>query len=632
MQTLIKILTLFLFFTLPLFFSHIFDFILNKNIFLVDWNYEFSKVIFFNIFSGLIIILFFIKNIFSKSPSHVGEGLGVRFYIFYFLILISTYFSVSPFISFFWNTAKAHSFLMINNLFWIFIVLSNFSENFRKKILKTIIFSSIFVSIFAIKEYFFPSYNYWDLSNRALWSFWHPNYLALFILLIIPILYNSLLVHRIPPFGYNFLPFGQKGVGYKKYFLSFILLLTIFTLFITKSALAILIFIFYNFYFFYSNNFIPSLIKGVRGNFWKYFSILPSLRLKGRVGDGLIINKNFLKIIIPFILILSPILIYNLYPEKLSSFISRFFIWETTLKIIFSDIKTIFIWNWAETLPYFFSDFKNINLYIFENFWFSSDRPHNLFLNFFYHFWIFSLFFIFYFLYKIFKNKSSLSEKNTQNIYIEAITIFFIFTFFNFSNIATYLILIFTISSYFFSPFSIKGSTPERREGLLKISFLIVITIFSIINLYYSPKFYLSENKTYIWQYKEASEIFEYNPNNFYSLNKSEKGLEIEKIKSKNYYLSKITNTKNLLKTCEELVKKHSSAENYFLCWDYLEKFWYKKESKEFYKKWLKKLPDLWNKDSKYYDNFFIKNFIDWKRFFSEKYGDIREILEKVVD
>jgi hypothetical protein len=34
-------------------------------------------------------------------------------------------------------------------------------------------------------------------------------------------------------------------------------------------------------------------------------------------------------------------------------------------------------------------------------------------------------------------------------------------------------------------------------------------------------------------------------------------------------------------------------------------------ESKIFYKKGLEKLPDLWNKNSKYYDNFFIKNFID---------------------
>ncbi len=42
-------------------------------------------------------------------------------------------------------------------------------------------------------------------------------------------------------------------------------------------------------------------------------------------------------IIIPFILI-----IFKYYPEKIHSFISRFYIWETTLKIILSKFK-IFI-------------------------------------------------------------------------------------------------------------------------------------------------------------------------------------------------------------------------------------------------------------------------------------------------
>gem|GEM_PF-4965016 len=68
MQILIKILILFLFFTLPLIFSHISSFFVDeKNIFLINPNYEFSKVMFFNIFSSLIIILFFIQKILTKN-------------------------------------------------------------------------------------------------------------------------------------------------------------------------------------------------------------------------------------------------------------------------------------------------------------------------------------------------------------------------------------------------------------------------------------------------------------------------------------------------------------------------------------------------------------------------------------
>ncbi len=71
-------------------------------------------------------------------------------------------------------------------------------------------------------------------------------------------------------------------------------------------------------------------------------------------------------------------------------------------------------------------------------------------------------------------------------------------------------------------------------------------------------------------------------------------------------------------------------AENYFLCWNYIEQFWKKSDAIKFYKKGLEKLPDLRNKNSKYYDNFFIKNFVDGKRFLSKKYGNIKEILKKI--
>ena len=81
---------------------------------------------------------------------------------------------------------------------------------------------------------------------------------------------------------------------------------------------------------------------------------------------------------------------------------------------------------------------------------------------------------------------------------------------------------------------------------------------------------------------------------------------------------------------CNDLLSNYGSVENYFYCWKIFENFWYINESNDLYKKGLNKLPDLWNINSKYNDDFLIKNLVDKKRFFSEKYSPLKEILEKI--
>ena len=85
----------------------------------------------------------------------------------------------------------------------------------------------------------------------------------------------------------------------------------------------------------------------------------------------------------------------------------------------------------------------------------------------------------------------------------------------------------------------------------------------------------------------------------------------------------------NIIDWCNELLLNYSSVENFFYCWKILEYSWYIIESQEFYKKWLNKIPDLRNPNSKYNDNFLIKRLVDKKRFFSEKYSPLTEVLEK---
>ena len=176
------------------------------------------------------------------------------------------------------------------SLIWIFIVLINQKREFLKKLLQVSIISWIFVWIIWLKEYYLPTFDYSILWHRAVSTFWHPNYLSLFILILIPLLI--------------------KQIKNKIYLIIFILL--IFLLFLTKSIWWIFIFLIYILYVIYN-----------KYN-WK-------------------ISKIYLNILILLWVIILSIIIYkfSIY-TKLNSFFSRFYIWETTLNIIFFWYKKYF--------------------------------------------------------------------------------------------------------------------------------------------------------------------------------------------------------------------------------------------------------------------------------------------------
>ena len=533
LNKLIQILLIILFITLPLVNSHLLDFFgLSEiwKIFYVNWNYEFSKVIYFNIFSSIILFLFFIKNIFNKK-------LYIPKIILFIIpvLLISTIFSIFPEISLFWNTDKTHSLVMFLNLIWIYITIQNSDYSSKKSLLFWVVLWLFPIIYFAGWEFFNPSYNYWDLANRAFWTFGHPNYLALFLLLFLPIITkNKAKLNR--------------NLNY------FLIIWIVSAIILTKSILAISLLILYKIYYF--------LFKA---------------RFKH-------IKTAYFIIALVWILF---VIIQNFWYSKLHSFISRFYIWETTWNIISSDIKTFFIWNWPETLWVIFDNFKSPYLYIFENFWFTADRPHNIFLNIFYHFWIFGLLIFLYLIWILIFKK--------YWVYKHSLVLALIFLCFNYASISSYLIIVLIISLLN------KGWT---QDSPLHKNFLILflIFIFSIIWWYYSYNLYQSEILNYNKKYIEAK---------------------------KNYiFWEKIYE----IKTCEqELESWNKSVETYFYCW-YIK---YNKNSPEawikYYKLWLEKLPDLWNKKSKYYDNILIKDNPDiLHRFYAKKYSNLEVILERV--
>ncbi len=536
-----KYLLIVLFFCLPLINSHLFNLIWIDWWFYVNWNYEFTKVIFFNIFSWIIFWLFFIQNLINKNKIKIPKIL----FPILLIILLSTFFSDFFYTSLLWNNSKSHSLLMFLNLIWIFVILINQTKSFQQKLIKTTLISSIFVIIIWIKEYFFPTFEYWNLSTRAFSTFWHPNYLALYILILLPLIKIK-----------NYL------------WLSFIWLL-FFLLILTKSVWWILIWIIY----------LITLIKNKKFKYYLFFILIS----------------------------VSILLIYNFWLiTKLHSFLSRFFIWETTLKIIFSDIKNIFIWNWLWTLKYVFDWFKSPYLYIFENFWYTADRPHNLILYIFYSFWIFWI----YILFKIFYNisKSYKYSKNKNQFYFHSIFLFLIFTIFNFSSISHYLIIILIWSIiYNSSNKNIKFCQKNIANFLI-----LILSIFWFFWIYFSINYYIQE-----YNIKQNSNY----KSNFYLYEK----IKLEDYE-KNLFWNNFVSIQNM---CEWLISYSDSVENYFYCWNLL---WNMDEelAKKYYNKWLTKLPDLRNQDSNYNKQFLIKNYVDQIRFFSDKYSNLKEIIERV--
>ncbi len=604
LMSIIKIKNIFLillFFLLPLINSRLLDiFWFDFNIY-VSWNYEFTKVMFFNVLSWIIISVFFVENLINSifRKEKIKRFNSIYIFLLLVIIFISSLYSISPFVSIFWNAKKWHSLIMFVNLIWLFFVLSSCKKSFIKKLIHVTYVSLAFSCLIIIKEYFFPTYNYWELSSRAIWTFWHPNYIALFILMIIPSLYRklkSLLVFWIPPLRSSGTPF-EKGRNFFLYVI--ILILAIVSLFLTKSAWGIFLFFVYNLYYFSINT---ELIR----NFYLNID-----------------NRKYIILGWIFIIVLI-ISIFYFFPYKLHSFISRFFIWESTLKLIHSDSKTLLFWWGFGTLRLVFDNYKSQYLYIFENIWFTADRPHNLLLNVFYHTWIFGLVLILYFIYKII-------IKFKFNAYFEAVVLFLLFTIFNFSSIASYLLFILFLARIFRWKKNLKLSLKHScivNQYIWNLSISVILFV-SLIWVYFSAKFYLAENYFYNKNYVEALNTYYFSPKYYYKLWKYEEGLRIEKFKSESYYISKLRFSEKIEESCKDLVNSFWSAENYFYCWDVLEKKWYVDLSKEFYKNWLNNLPDLWNSDSSYYKNFFIKNFINWNRFFSEKYSNLENILEK---
>lgn len=556
-----------------IFHSQLFWYFWYENL-IVDWNYEYSKVMLFNTLFPIIFIIFITSTYIRKQKIYISKKIFFYLFLILFFLTLSTYYSLIPNISFFWWIDKWHWYIFNVNLVLFFILIYHIFQNNKSKILlKSILFIIWLLTVIWIKELYFPSYNYWDLWDRLISTLWHPNYVSALYILVFPYLINLF----------------KNYWWYKKYISWIIILLFLFWLILTKSLIAIfLIFSYIIFELFWKNK-------------TKYFLIF-----------------------ITTIAFLWLVMIFKYYPEKLNSLISRYYIWETTLRIIFSDIKIILIGIWSENLNLLFWNFKSTELYLYENIWFNADRPHNIFINIWLHYWIFLLGLFYYLFYKLFLNITKYNYWYDYSLFL-----IIIFWCFNFPNIIWYLFFI-IILAYKLSKIIIDKKYNYRQNIIIKI-FIAFLTMVSLVWSYYSIHSYKSQTlikqNNYNWAVQQFPYYWEYHYNNY----KFEDWLAVEnKFYTEKYYLYKLYFSFKKIDECDELLIHYPSIENYFYCWELIEnKFWFE-QAKIYYQKWIEKFPKIWDNKNSYLESFPWKYVINPDRILHPKFSNIRNILKKL--
>ena len=192
-----------------------------------------------------------------------------------------------------------------------------------------------------------------------------------------------------------------------------------------------------------------------------------------------------------------------------------------------------------------------------------------------------------------------------------------------------FITLIWIFSLILGKEFKIEVLWKKEKKWIIIGTIVLLITLFSLLWAYFSIKLYQSEILFKNKNYTGAQENFSH-PKYLIELWKYEEAEKSEWTFSQSNLRDQLITSSERFTLCETLTQKYRSAENYFYCGDLFWRLGKENIAKIYYTKGLLKLPDLWNKDSLYWNNYFIKNTITGNRFFSPKFSSLSEILEKV--
>jgi len=211
--------------------------------------FEFNKIVLTYLFTALILFFWFSKMILSGRIIFKKTLLDPFLIVFFLSQLLSTVFSVDTRTSLFGYYSRFHGGLISTiayiSLYWAYV--SNMDKQKTKKALQFLLASSLIVCFWAILEHFgksfscliFKDYKTFDTScwvqdvqNRVYATFGQPNWLAAWLVALIPTTWTFAIVAN------------KRRVIWKKY-IWFILSIELFiTLLYTKSRSGILAFIF----------------------------------------------------------------------------------------------------------------------------------------------------------------------------------------------------------------------------------------------------------------------------------------------------------------------------------------------------------------------------------------------------
>jgi putative inorganic carbon (hco3(-)) transporter len=153
--------------------------------------FEFGKVVFVYIITILITSSWIIRSLLSKKIIHKKTLLDIPILLFLFSQIISTYISIDPATSIFGYYSRFNggllSTLSYSLLYFAFV--SNMDSKSTIKSLKFLLISSLLVSLYGIAEHFGIDKNIWvqDVQNRVFSTLGQPNWLAAFLVALIPV-------------------------------------------------------------------------------------------------------------------------------------------------------------------------------------------------------------------------------------------------------------------------------------------------------------------------------------------------------------------------------------------------------------------------------------------------------------
>ena len=332
---------------------------LTPLIFTSDTNelYEFPKMFFVYILGATVIFLFMVGNIVKAKFLRIPPLYVTVFIISY---LVSTIFSSHIYTSVWgYYTRFNGSLISVLILFGLYVVILNlFSETDFKSVFFILSLTTLPVSLYSIYQHF-------QGIQRVYSTFGQPNWLAAYIVIILPLLFD------------NYLKRQKSLIKDFLWFLSFVIGFA--SLWFSSSISGLLGFFGCFILYFFLNR---SLIKV---NQKKTFCVavacliiifsFSSFILK-RTGD---VFHDIQNIISESSLVHAETI--SVKRNVSDPGVIRFGMWKSTVNLIFSSPKTFLIGAGPETFPYVFQKFRDASLNYSSEWSYILNKPHNYYLE-----------------------------------------------------------------------------------------------------------------------------------------------------------------------------------------------------------------------------------------------------------